>query len=222
MLSCTTQMLSRGARPVLLAVLLLALLLTGSTVGYAEETAVSDLSRAEMRRLTDGHLISRPVTRRRGDQRLMGGTCYQVIDAPMHVVWAALLDTPRYTRMMPEVIEARLIKRNGAKRTVFVRQGSLPVLRVEYYLNVKVNEARHDIEFRLDETRPHDLDSAYGFYNLRPYEGGRTLLTYGVMADIGGGLFAAVTRDSVHEWMLKTPWMVKRFIEGSGKHIYRW
>jgi hypothetical protein len=27
-------------------------------------------------------------------------------------------------------------------------------------------------------------------------------------------------RDSVHEWMLRTPWMIKRFVEGSGRKIY--
>jgi hypothetical protein len=27
-------------------------------------------------------------------------------------------------------------------------------------------------------------------------------------------------RDSVQEWMLRTPWMIKRFLEGSGRKLY--
>jgi hypothetical protein len=27
-------------------------------------------------------------------------------------------------------------------------------------------------------------------------------------------------RSEVHDWMLRTPWMVKRFLEGSGRRLY--
>jgi hypothetical protein len=55
---------------------------------------------------------------------------------------------------------------------------------------------------------------------VRAYAGGKTLLAYGVMADIGNGLGSMLLRGSVHEWMMKVPWMVKRFIEGSGRYLY--
>jgi hypothetical protein len=70
--------------------------------------------------------------------------------------------------------------------------------------------------------RPHDLRAAWGFYNVRPYaDGKKTLLAYGVMADIGMGPVGALIGDDVHEWLLKVPWTVKRFVEGSGRHIYK-
>ena len=99
------------------------------------------------------------------------------------------------------------------------------MLEVKYFLAVQVDSQKRDIEFRLDDSHENDLRSAYGFYNLRPFESGdsgRTLLSYGVMADIGSGLLVSLARDTVHDWMLRTPWMVKRFIEGSGRHIYTW
>ena len=73
----------------------------------------------------------------------------------------------------------------------------------------------------MDENRPHEIDAAWGFYTVRPYKGGRTLLAYGVMADLGDGLLRRLMRDSVHEWMLKVPWMVKQFVENSGRWIYK-
>jgi hypothetical protein len=152
---------------------------------------------------------------------MYGGSSWQVIDAPPSAVWSALLDTPRYGKIMPQVIEAKLVKGGDAERTVYLRQGQKGVLEARYFLNVRVYEDRRDLTFSVDESRPREvLQSAWGFYTVRPYKEGRTLLAYGVMADIRGGLLGAVVRDSVHEWMLRTPWLVKRFVEGSGRALY--
>jgi hypothetical protein len=89
-----------------------------------------------------------------------------------------------------------------------------------YYLDVRLDPAGRDMTFRVNETRPRGIRAAWGFYAVRSYAGGRTLLVYGVMADIGDGLARALLRSSVHEWMMKVPWMVKRFVEGSGRYLY--
>jgi hypothetical protein len=157
---------------------------------------------------------------RRGSLELLGGTSYQVIDAPRDVVWRALLDTSHYHRMMPQVLEARLVRAAPSQRTVFMRQGA-GFVEASYYLRVKTDEKRGDITFSIDENHPHDLRAAWGFYTVRPYgDGSKTLLAYGVMADIGGGMLRAMMRNEVHDWMLKVPWTVKRFVEGSGKKLY--
>ena len=54
----------------------------------------------------------------------------------------------------------------------------------------ELDVAWDDITFELDRRRPHDVDAAWGFWNLRPYRDGRVLVTYGVMADFGGGIGA--------------------------------
>jgi hypothetical protein len=170
------------------------------------------------------------MVERRGSLELRGGTSYQVIDAPLRVVWRALLDTPYYHRMMPRVLEARVVtervvtgksKDDARERTVFMRQGVGPFEKA-YYLDVHIHEERGDITFSVDERRPHDLRAAWGFYTVRPYaDGSKTLLAYGVMADIGAGPVGMLAGDDVHEWLLKVPWTVKRFVEGSGRYIYK-
>jgi hypothetical protein len=175
----------------------------------------------EWRKLDAGEIVIRPATRKQNGLRLMGGSSWQVIDAAPSSVWRALLDTSRYHKMMPEVLEARLVKNDATQRTVFMRQGSRGVVEARYYLNVRVYEDRQDITFAVDDKKPHELlKAAWGFYTVRPYKGGKTLLAYGVMADIGDGLLAGVMRNEVQEWMLRTPWMVKRFLEGSGRSLY--
>jgi len=156
----------------------------------------------------------------RGQQELIGGAAWQVIDARPDVVWRALLDTAHYRRFMPRLLEAKLIGERGDIRTVFIRQGS-ELVDASYYMKIHVLEAQRDITFAVDESRPHDLRAAWGFYAVRPYGPDRTLLAYGIMADIGGGILTGMLKGSIHEWMLKVPWLVKRFVEGSGRWIYK-
>ena len=208
---CVRQVLSTIAAVALLA----------SAAHYAHAGTGRDLSTQERASLAAGALVSRPQAERRGSLDLIGGTSYQVINAPLRVVWSALLDTQYYPRMMPQVAEAKLVEAQNTERTVFIRQGA-GLLERAYYLSVRLNEAQGDISFRVDERRPHDLRAAWGFYNVRPYaDGNKTLLAYGVMADLNVGVLGSWLRDDVHEWLLKVPWTVKRFVEGSGRHIYK-
>jgi ribosome-associated toxin RatA of RatAB toxin-antitoxin module len=202
--------------PTLALVLVLAAIASG-----ASASLVSGLTRDESRRLEAGQLVVRPAEREKGSLRLLGGTSYQVIDVGPELVWAALLDTTRYPRMMPRVIEARVVDETEHERTVFMRQGAEGFVEKRYYLKVRLDRTRRDMTFVVDHRRPHDLDAAWGFYSVRPHAGGRTLLTYGVMADVGDGLLASLLGGSLQEWMLKAPWMVKRFVEKSGRHVYR-
>lgn len=203
------------------ASLSLLLLLAGATKVFAGVNS-SNFTAEEWKRLDAGQLVLRPTSRMQGELRLMGGSSWQVIDAAPEVVWRALLDTPRYHRMMPQVLEARLVRAQDNQRTVYLRQGAEGLLEAKYYLRVNVHEERRDITFSVDDKMPHDgLRAAWGFYTVRPYREGKTLLAYGVMADIGGGMVAGLVRHNVHDWMLRTPWMVKRFLEGSGKRLYR-
>jgi hypothetical protein len=182
----------------------------------------SNFTRDEWRRLAAGQLVLRPAVQNKGGLRLMGGSSWQVIDAPPQMVWRALLDTPHYGKMMPQVLEARLVRARENVRTVFVRQGASGLLEASYYLKLQVHEPARDITFAVDDRMPHDmLKAAWGFYAVRPYAGDKTLLAYGVMADIGGGPLMGLMRDSVHEWMLRTPFLIKKFVEGRGRTIYR-
>ena len=192
-----------------------------TSIAAAGNGANRDFSNEERASLDAGALVSRPMVERRGSLELRGGTSFQVIDAPLRVVWKALLDTSHYHRMMPRVIEARVVQDKANERTVFMRQGAGPFEKT-YYLTVRMYEERGDITFSIDERRPHDLRAAWGFYTVRPYaDGNKTLLAYGVMADIGLGPVGALISSDVHEWLLKVPWTVKRFVEGSGRHIYK-
>lgn len=192
----------------------------GHGVASAAPKAARPLTSQERERLSRGELVTRPVIERRGALRLVGGSSWQVINAKPSAVWQAVLDTSRYHRMLPRVKFAKVINKNAQQRTVLVTHDG-GVVDVTYSLKVKTYPDRWDVTFALDESRPHDVRAAWGFYSIRPYGNDKTLLAYGAMVDVGDGLIASLARSTVQEWALKVPWMVKRFVEGSGRWIYR-
>ena len=105
------------------------------------------------------------------------------------------------------------------RRLVYMEHESGPV-NVSYYLNTHVQSSRRDITFTIDAARPHSITAAWGFFTVRPYEGGRSLISYGIMADVGDGIVAAIVRPRVHSWMMRVPSMMKSYIEGQGRLRY--
>jgi len=198
-----------------LAVITTGLALATSAAAGADEGA---FTQRELSLLQKGELVERRVKEERNGLRLIGGTSWQVIDAPAEVVWRAVLDTGHYHRFLPQVREAKLLQEQGSKRIVRLSHGG--IVGPSYAIAMHIDEVRHHVAFKLDATRPHDIRAAWGFFDLRPYGEKRSLLTFGVKADIGDGLFSALLRNQVHTWMMKVPWLAKRFIEGSGRYIY--
>jgi hypothetical protein len=198
-------------------------LLVAHTPAVARD-APSELTRDELRRLERGELVVRPSTERRGELRLVGGTSFQVVSASPDVVWQALLDTQYYRRMLPELQTAEVVRETargaGLTRIVGMAHGRGPAL-TRYFLSMQIDPRKRDIAFRLDESRPHDIRAAWGFYTARPHGAGKTLLVFGVLVDPGDGVLKTVLRPAVQEWALRVPWMVKRFVEGSGRYIYK-
>ena len=174
----------------------------------------------ERKDLANGKLVQRRIIEHRGERHMMGGTSWQVIDATPDVLWQALLDTSHFSRMLPQVDKAHLVRSAGDKMRMFVRHSGT-LVETSYFLDVKLAPDHSGMTFRVDESSAKGIRAAWGYYTLRPYAGGKTLLIYGVMADIGDGLVAMLLRATVHEWLLKVPWMVKRFVEGSGRYIYK-
>ena len=201
-------------RSVQAALLLCAVTLLGPTAVGAELASDAAFTPQELRQLAHGQRVERRVTQERGELRLMGGTSWQVIDAGPDAVWAALLDTSHYGRMLPQVSAAKLVHDTGDNRTLFVQHGN-SLARTSYYLDVRLDPSRRGMTFHVDESRPRSIRAAWGFYTLRPYGADKTLLVYGVMADIGDGLVLTLIRPSVHEWMMKVPSLVKRFVESA-------
>ncbi|MBX3273324.1 MAG: SRPBCC family protein [Sandaracinaceae bacterium] len=178
-------------------------------------------SAEERRRLSSGQLVTRPVERQRGGMHLIGGSAWQVIEQPAEVTWRALEDTAAYVHMLPAAQDARLVGRQGEDRIVAIRHAA-GLVRARYHLRMTLDPARRDLAFRLDRQRPSDLRAAWGFLHVTPYEESptRSLVSYGVMADPGGGVLGGVLRGQLHDWLLRVPSTIRGYLHGAGAGRY--
>jgi hypothetical protein len=193
---------------------------SNGAVARAESRAQRQFSAQERAKLAKGELVVRRMSQRRGPYNLVGGNSWQLIGSPPEIVWRALLDTYHYRRTIPAVLESALIKDKGKERIVFLRQGSR-FLQVTNYLKLSIRADSKEIDFTIDEKLPHSIKAGWGFFTVRSYSKGTSVLAYGIMVDVGDNLVAEIVGGSAREWMLKVPWLVKRFLQGSGRYLYR-
>ncbi|GAB5540674.1 MAG: hypothetical protein SangKO_004340 [Sandaracinaceae bacterium] len=211
-----TSVLAMGALFALGAVLVSPGLLSRSGAQQAE-----GFSADERQRLADGRLVVRRSQRRRGQLRLIGGNSWQVVDQPVEVTWRAMCDEASYRRMLPAVESARVVSHAPGQRTVRFRH-AMGFTSASYHLRMRYDHDRRDITFRLDRQRPNDLRAAWGFLSVAPFEDDedRSLVSFGVMADPGGGMLGGLVRGEIHDWMLRVPETIRTYMHGSGGRAY--
>jgi hypothetical protein len=199
-----------------LMALLWSLLCLRSASAGAGTAAEAPFSPEEMDRLEHGELLTRPTHEHVGNTPLLGGTSWQVIDRPPEAVWSVLLDPAQLPRTLPQVTNAQVLSENGSDRVLYLEHGNA-LVRVSYCLDVHIEGAARRITFKVDESRPHDLRTGAGFYWVRPFGLGKTLLIYGVLADLGDRFVASLIRPNVQEWLMKVPLLIKRVVERETK-----
>ena len=188
----------------------------GSVVGRQQLARAEGggFSEAERISLTDGALVSRPSVQTLDGEEWLGGTSFRVIDRPMAEVWTALGDVATYPHMLPATREARLEDQEPGARIVRVLQSSMGV-EARYSLRLTTDASAHEIHFELDPRRPHDIEGARGFIEVRPFPGHpeQTLVTWAVRVRLPGAV-VTMFRKSVQLWLMRVPSTLKEYLEG--------
>jgi hypothetical protein len=199
------------------AALSVALLLGLAAPASAQITA--PLTSAERTRLEAGEMVSRPSSQRRGAMSLIGGASFQVINLPQDVLWRALSDPAAYQHMLPQVVSSQQVAQQAATRTVRIHHHR-GLVDVDYCVRMTYQERDGLVLFQLDESRHHDIRAGWGYIRIRPWSEGRTLVSFGVLVDVGGGIIAGLLRPTFQEWLLKIPLTMKWYVEGRGRARY--
>jgi hypothetical protein len=178
------------------------------------------LTRGETDRLLRGETVARAQELRRGSRRYVGGVTYTIIDADPDEVCSLLDDVGSWRRFLPRTRDARRGGTVGRDTLVEVTHGSALVT-VAYTLRVHREDAvvrmpgtgadAHEtvVRFWVDRSRPHDIEDAWGFFRAEPMPDGRTLVTYGVLIDMGEGLLRDLFEDRVRRLALEVPGRVR-------------
>lgn len=189
---------------------MLVLGIASLSTAHAEGGGFSVADRAS---LANGELIARPSVQTIAGAEWLGGTSFRVIDRPIAEVWAALGDVATYPYMLPATEEARLERVEPDARIVRVRQSSMGV-EARYSLRLTTDSSSHEIHFELDRRRPHDIEGARGFIEVRPFPGdaNRTLVTWAVRVRLPDAI-VTMFRDTVQVWLMRVPSTLKEYLE---------
>ncbi|MET0595463.1 MAG: SRPBCC family protein [Polyangiaceae bacterium] len=193
---------------------LILAVVTASTAAYA---ARPELSETEIVDLQAGRMVSRPDEVDRDGRHYIGGVSYVMIDAPAEQVLAVLGDVRTYREILPRTRSLRWfgIARNG-DAIIELEQGNA-IAHGKYVARVHRDEPKSGdgpatVRFWLDHRYPHDIADANGFFHVESV-GDRTLVTYLVMVDLGGGWFSGMFEGRIRRAALSTPMLVKKYVE---------
>src|SRR5690606_4459861 len=167
----------------------LALVWASLSLGPAPVSAegeLSELSADQKRALSEGELVTRRKSESRGRLRLIGGTSFLLIDAPVDVVWRAVKDASRFHKMLPQAKSTEVLSRDAASGRIRIRHEQGPA-RVEYVLDLRYLEKTRGGMFQLNERFPSGLEAGWGLIRLSPQRGDKTLSSLGGVVDLRNG-----------------------------------
>ena len=179
----------------------LATVLLGSGAAQAE-----GLSEAETARLMRGEAVSRAQQVDRGRQHYVGGVTYEIVDAAPQDLSALVDDVASWRRFLPRTRDVQRVGERAGDALVEMTHGST-LLQVAYTL--RFHRDGNEVRFWMDRTRAHDIDDVWGFLRAEPMADGRTLLTWGILVDMGPGILRDLFEPRVQALALAVPERVR-------------
>ncbi len=187
-------------RRALLASAILAFIAAWPATARAEFT--SDVAA----RLAKGELVTEESDYLRGYDRYVGGVSYLVVDRP----WDRLSETARDPKKIPSVLpwvkSAKVVQVTPGGRATIRVEHEFGVFHAGYTVVVEYKDKGRYGRFWLDPTADNSLRDAWGFVRLTPIgDGSRTLVTVGVLYDLGAGLFRNLFEARIKRLVLALP-----------------
>jgi hypothetical protein len=146
--------------------------------------------------------VIRSQTVERGDRRYVGGVTYTVMDESAADVTGLLGDVRVWQRILPRTRSARVVGAARHGELVELTNGT-SIVQATY--TMQLQRDGRVVRFWLDPARRHDIEDAWGFVRAEPMARGRTLVTYGVLIDLGPGIVRDLFEDGVRKLALSVP-----------------
>lgn len=202
----------RSSRPGLIAVLGALLAFAAAPVARAAEPRAAAFAPSEREALLGGQRVERPLAFETTEGSYVGGIAYQVVHRAPEQILAALLDASNLPAMLPRTRAARVVSVEGRLTRIELTQGAAPFL-ARYTIVVEPSGDGSELRFWLDQRAAHDVRDVWGFFRVRPFGPGRTLLSVGAAVDLGGGLFRPLFDAKVRRAVLGAVTGIRDFVE---------
>jgi hypothetical protein len=170
------------------------------------------LSSQEVDRLDHGETVVRAQTLDRADRRYVGGVTYTIVDDSAADLASLLGDVRVWQRILPRTRSAKIVSPvNAVGRSELVElTNGTSVVQATY--TMQLQRDGRVVRFWLDPARRHDIEDAWGFVRADPMTRGRTLVTYGVLIDLGPGIVRDLFEDGVRKLALSVPDRLRSFV----------
>jgi hypothetical protein len=180
-------------------------------VVLATSVAQADgLSPGEAQRLDRGETVVRAQTVEHGSRRYVGGVTYMVLSSASDEVGPLLDDVGVWQRILPKTRSARRVGSAGRDALVEMTTGTA-LVQATYTMRVRRDGGV--VRFWVEPSRPHDIEDAWGFVRAEPMAERRTLVTYGVLVDLGPGIVRDLFEARVRELALSVPDRLRGFVQ---------
>jgi hypothetical protein len=193
-----------------------ALLVAACALCATPAARAETLDPSEQTRLASGQSIVHEQTYENDERRFVGGLTYTVIEATPEELFNLFDDVAAWRNVLPKTKSARTVGQQGADTFVELSQGNA-LITASYTLRLRKSARDRTVRFWLDPERPHAIDDAWGFFRadaMAPANDGtpRTLLTFGVLVDMGPGLARALYEERMRAAMLGVPQLVRQYV----------
>lgn len=163
------------------------------------------LSKIDRQRLASGESVNAPTVHEKDGRRFVGGLSYRIVDADVERVSRIVRDPKRFPELFPRLHSASLLRVDDAGRAWIRFEHALGPVRGGYTAVLACTEKGRHCKFRLDRQFDNALDDGWGFVRLTPLPGGRTLVTWGVLFDLGGGMIRLLFESKIQRAALDFP-----------------
>ena len=167
-----------------------------------------------MSRLQQGKIVQRRTTQQRGELKLIGGQSWQVIDRSPEDTWELLVRTMEHHKFIPGANESNLLSSSRKKKRTELIHTSGPIS-ISYQIDLTFNSDKRTMMIQFVPNSSKHVRAGWGFAKIRPWHNDQTLISFGMLIDIGEGLLTGFIRPAVQRWLLLVPSDIKRYVEAS-------
>ena len=158
--------------------------------------------------LAAGSVLSQPLDFEEGDRHYIGAVSTSLMAGTPERVLSAFGDPAALAEMLPRTKRVTLVEGQPSVTRIELQQGN-SVIDATY--TVAFFPGENEITFRLDRSRPHDIDDVYGYVRVERFDERRSIVTLGAAVDVGSGLTQMLFGKKVQDVILSTPYSMRDY-----------
>jgi len=196
----------------------MALLIAPNNPAAEENSPLSRFNEEQLKKIEAGEpACNYELTKEGCSENSGNGQCSIIIKTPIDKCFEIMEKIDLQVHWVPNKKKSEIISKNEDKVLIENEYGFYGIT-VKYHSIYTVDEKRHRLEWKIDQTKPHDFEENSGFYQLEKIDEKTTLLTYGAYnLDVGFSVPNFVKNFLLGRSLPKMATNARKYIESDGK-----